>query len=167
MLPLHGIYRSLNRAKRTYQWLLIQGPLWVLLLSACNPAPPQAQYHLAFDHHDLMTYIIDPAADVIWSSAGAIVTEAGEQDLAPTSDEGWLNVQNHAAILIESANLLLLPQRAEDTLDWVEYSNGLAAMANKAFTAAGNQDADALFQAGADLYQVCLACHQQYARDEL
>jgi len=60
-----------------------------------------------------------------------------------------------------------LPQRAEDTLDWVEYSNGLAAMANKAFTAAGNQDADALFQAGADLYQVCLACHQQYARDEL
>ncbi len=129
-------------------------------------ALPAVSYNLQFDHHDLMTFVLDPAADVIWSSAGAIITEAGTQDLAPTTEEGWLKVKNNAAMLIESANLLQLPGRAEDQADWAEYSRGLATMANKAFSAADQQDADALFQAGADLYQVCLACHQKYARDE-
>lgn len=144
-----------------------------LLLSACDaqqqtssqPAA-QADYLLDFDHHDLMTYILDPAADVIWSSAGEVITIEGTQDLAPTTDEGWLNVQNNAAILIESANLLQLPGRAEDQQDWAEYSQGLATMSRKAFVAAEAKDADALFAAGADLYQVCLACHQKYAREE-
>lgn len=145
-----------------------------LLLSACGPqqeqsspqAAQQPNYVLDFDHHDLMTYILDPAADVIWSSAGEIITIEGTQDLAPTTDEGWLNVQNSAATLIESANLLQLPGRAEDLQDWAEYSQGLATMSRKAFVAAEAKDAEALFAAGADLYQVCLACHQKYAREE-
>ncbi len=144
-----------------------------LLLSACEPqqqsspqTTKQTDYMLDFDHHDLMTYILDPAADVIWSSAGEIVTSAGTEDLAPTTDEGWLQVQNSAAVLIESANLLQLPGRAEDLQDWAEYSQGLATMSRKAFVAAEAKDADALFAAGADLYQVCLACHQKYAREE-
>lgn len=164
---------SSNTGGRSVQYtlcLLISG----LLLSACGPqqapadpeAKPAANYVLDFDHHDLMTYVLDPAADVIWSSAGEIVTAQGTQDLAPTTDEGWQNVQNNAAILIESANLLLLPGRAEDLEDWAEYSQGLATMSHKAFIAAQAKDADALFAAGADLYQVCLACHQKYAREE-
>lgn len=145
-----------------------------LLLSACEPqqkqsspqATQQPNYVLDFDHHDLMTYVLDPAADVIWSSAGEIITIEGTQDLAPTTDEGWQNVQNNAAILVESANLLQLPGRAEDLQDWAEYSQGLATMSHKAFAAAEAKDADALFAAGADIYQVCLACHQKYAREE-
>lgn len=166
MMP---VKKSLNRARAKTQYtlgLLISG----LLLGACQPpqteAEPQANYVLDFDHHELMTYVLDPAADVIWSSAGEIVTAEGTQDLAPTTDQGWLSVQSSAAILIESANLLQLPGRAEDLQDWAEYSLGLATMGRKAFTAAEAKDADALFAAGADLYQVCLACHQKYAREE-
>jgi hypothetical protein len=163
------VKKPLNRARAIPQYtlgLLICG----LLLGACQPpqsqTEPQANYVLDFDHHELMTYVLDPAADVIWSSAGAIITADGTQDLAPSTDEGWQNVQNSAAILIESANLLQLPGRAEDPQDWAEYSQGLATMGRKAFTAAEAKDADALFEAGADLYQVCLACHQKYAREE-
>ena len=117
---------------------------------------------MSFDTHDLMNYVLDPAADVIWSSAGAIITEEGEQDLAPTTQEGWDAVVASSATLMESANLLMLPGRAQDQADWAEYSAALVTMGQKAFDAGVAQDADALFAAGADLYQVCLACHQRY-----
>ncbi|MFK7912974.1 MAG: hypothetical protein AB8B93_03595 [Pseudomonadales bacterium] len=139
-----------------------------MLLSACSPATPQAAdvpYQLDFDMQELMAHVLDPAADIIWASAGTIVTVEGETDLAPTDDEGWLHVENGAAAVVESANLLMLPGRAVDDGDWREFSLGLAAMGKKAMAAAEAQDADALFAAGADLYQVCVACHQQYDRD--
>ncbi|MGI9323592.1 MAG: hypothetical protein ACR2PZ_00120 [Pseudomonadales bacterium] len=112
-----------------------------------------------------MNLVLDPAADVIWSSAGAVITAEGEQDLAPTTEEGWDHVRQGAASIIETANLLLLPGRAIDEGDWQEFSLGLVVMGNKAMVAAEAKDAAALFQAGADLYQVCVACHQQYDRD--
>ena len=112
--------------------------------------------------HDLMTLVIDPAADIIWSSAGAIITAEGEQDLAPTTQEGWDAVSAGAATLMESANLLLLPGRAQPEPDWTEYAQGMVTMGQKALSASRARDADALFAAGADLYQVCVACHQRY-----
>lgn len=162
--------KKLSQALQTSGKYTLSLLVGALALSACEPsqtqAPSQPSYTLDFDNHDLMTYVLDPAADVLWSSAGSIVTLEGTQELAPTTEEGWLNVQNQAAVLIESANLLQLPGRAEDQEDWAEYSQGLATMARKAFAAAEAKDADALFAAGADLYQVCLACHQKYAREE-
>ncbi|MEM1230799.1 MAG: hypothetical protein AAGI15_09700 [Pseudomonadota bacterium] len=140
----------------------------VLALSACDrPAPAQdtPPYVLTLAMHDLMARVIDPAADVIWASAGSVITEAGEASLAPTTDEGWQQVGHAAATLIESANLLLLPGRAEDQEDWAEFALGLASIAGRALEATESQDEDALFAAGADLYQVCLACHQQYDRE--
>lgn len=139
-----------------------------LLLSGCSPAAtPTAEvpYSLDLNMQELMAHVLDPAADIIWASAGSIVTAEGETNLAPTNAEGWLQVENGAAGVIESANLLLLPGRAVDNGDWREFSLGLAAMGKKAMAAAEAQDADALFAAGADLYQVCVACHQQYDRD--
>lgn len=139
-----------------------------LLLSGCSPATPpatEAPYSLDLDMQELMAHVLDPAADIIWASAGSIVTAEGETDLAPTDAEGWLQVENGAAAVIESANLLMLPGRAVDDGDWREFSLGLVAMGKKAMAAAEAQDADALFAAGADLYQVCVACHQQYDRD--
>ena len=111
---------------------------------------------------ELMSWVLDPAADQIWGAAGSIITADGEQNLAPTDDEGWERVRQGAAVVIETANLLLLPARALDDGDWREFSLGLVSMGRKAMVAADAQDADALFTAGTDLYQVCVACHQQY-----
>ncbi|MCR9258425.1 MAG: hypothetical protein NXH95_01790 [Pseudomonadaceae bacterium] len=110
---------------------------------------------------EFMNWYLEPQADVLWDSAGYIVTEDGEVDLQPTTQEGWDNVRNAATVVAESGNLLMIPGYAVDS-DWMEYSRGLITAGIKAREAAQAKDADALFQAGAQLYSVCLACHNRY-----
>ena len=118
---------------------------------------------------EMMTWVLDPAADVIWGSAGFVITAAGEVSLAPTTDEGWAQVRHSAAVLAEGGNLLLLPQRlpaADQRAAWTEFSAGMTRIAQDAATAAEAQDSERLFEVGGHLYNVCLACHQVYARDD-
>jgi hypothetical protein len=108
-----------------------------------------------------MQWILEPAADVIWDSAGTIITAEGRTELAPTTDAGWDDVRKHAAILAEAANLLMLPGRAAGD-DWIAYARALQTTGRQALTAAEARDADALFEAGGQIYQACVACHAQY-----
>lgn len=110
---------------------------------------------------DFMNWHLEPVSDVLWDSAGYVVTEAGEVDLQPTTQEGWDSVRNAATVVAESGNLLMMPGYAQDS-DWMEYARGLTTAGLKARDAAEAKDADALFQAGAQLYSVCLACHNRY-----
>ena len=112
--------------------------------------------------HDLMAYVLDPAAEAIWDSAGFIITKEGETNLAPTNQEGWDKVKHGAKVISESSYLLSMPERAVDQAQWVALSMALKAMGEKAFKAAENEDSEALFEIGAELYQICVACHQIY-----
>ena len=114
------------------------------------------------DIHDLMAYLIDPAAEAIWDSAGYVITEEGEVNLAPTDQEGWDKVKNGAKVISESSYLLSMPERALDQTQWVALSMTLKGIGEKAFKAAENEDAEDLFKIGAELYRVCVACHQTY-----
>ena len=49
---------------------------------------------------------------------------------------------------------------------WIEFSHGMTRVAREALAAVDAKDSDALFETGGHLYNVCLACHQVYARDE-
>lgn len=156
---------GLARVRQLLVGVLLLTP--VLLLSACSErkeSPVNAQedpFEPVMSHHQLMEWVLEPAVDVIWDSAGTIITAEGRQELAPTTDEGWAEVERAAATLAEGANLLMLPGRAAGA-DWVEYSRALVATAQQAQQAARKQDADALFDAGGRIYQVCRACHNQY-----
>ena len=112
--------------------------------------------------HDLMAYVLDPAAEAIWDSAGFVITEEGETNLAPTNQEGWDKVKHGAKVISESSYLLSMPERAVDQAQWVALSIALKGMGEKAFKAAENEDSEALFEIGAELYQICVACHQIY-----
>ena len=114
------------------------------------------------DIHDLMAYVLDPAAEAIWDSAGYVITEEGEVNLAPTNEEGWDKVKNGAKVISESSYLLSLPERALDQTQWIALSMALKDMGERAFKAAENEDAEDLFKIGAELYQVCVACHLTY-----
>lgn len=122
--------------------------------------------------HDTMTWFLDPAADVLWSSAGFVLTAEGETSLAPTTEEGWARVRHSAVVVAEGGNLLLLPHLLPDPAEgigteaWVEFAQGMTRIGMEAVAAVDAQDADALFTAGGHLYNVCLACHQVYARPE-
>jgi hypothetical protein len=136
----------------------------VLLLGSCNepvvnePIP----YDNALDMSQLMHQVIEPAADVIWSSAGTIDTAEGRQDLAPTTEMGWLATKSAAAMLVESGNLLKLPARSESRSDWVEIATGLSSVGHKLMDAAEKENADTIFEEGGNLYNVCVACHTRY-----
>ena len=128
------------------------------LRGAADAAPP---YEAVADVRQTMEWILTPAADVIWDSAGTIITAEGRTELAPTTHEGWANVRNHAAIVAETGNLLMMPGRAAGA-DWIAYARNLQTTGKRAMEAAEARDADALFDAGGQIYQACLACHQRY-----
>ena len=48
---------------------------------------------------------------------------------------------------------------------WIEFSQGLITMGENAMAAANAQDEEALFKAGGEIYNVCVACHQIYWAD--
>jgi hypothetical protein len=137
-----------------------------LCLAACAreaaAPPPPSPYKSAGDVKFVMAMILDPATDVIWGAAGQIVTADGVQDLSPTTDEGWLLVQQSAAVVAESGNLLMMPDRARDGGDWIEISQGLVAAGQRAMKAASDKDAEAVFNVGAEIYNICTSCHQLY-----
>ncbi len=110
-----------------------------------------------------MTWVIDPAADVVWDSVATIMTEAGTKDIAPHTDEEWAAVRNSAAIVAESGNLLMIEGRARDRDKWMTAARRLAVAANQALKAAEAKNVDSLFAAGGDIYNACAACHQRYA----
>ena len=109
----------------------------------------------------LMERVLNHSAEVIWDSAGFIITAEGEQDLAPTTDQGWEAVAAAATVLMESGNLLILPGRSQGDA-WDAYAKLLILASENALVAAEAQDATALFDAGGHIYEVCRACHNQY-----
>jgi len=133
-------------------------------LAACGQGSEQqaSPFKPTASIHEFMVWGLEPAADVLWDNAGYVITDEGEQDLQPTTQEGWDHVRNAATTVAESGNLLMMPGYAADQADWIEYSAGLVAAGIRAREAAQAKDADALFQAGANLYSVCLACHNRY-----
>lgn len=121
-----------------------------------------AVYNTSLNMQELMNYVLEPAADVLWDSGGWVLDASGYEELYPTTEEGWEFVRAQAAVVVETGNMLALPGRAEDNDAWMIYSQGLSDAGVMAMEAAASQDEEAFFQAGAQLYSVCTACHQAY-----
>ncbi|MDB5450986.1 MAG: hypothetical protein JWQ52_2114 [Phenylobacterium sp.] len=142
------------------------------LLAGCAPhkpaAPPatSAKLDTALSMAELMGHVVDPAAFAYWKGSGTEVTDKGERDLSPTTQEGWEGLENGAAVLIEAGALLQLPGRTRaPEADWNGYAQALTARAIEAKAAAEKHDKQAVFDAGGRVYEVCTACHKQYVID--
>ncbi len=140
-----------------------------LLLAACSGgdnsdsvAETESTFDTSLTVQELMALIIEPSADILWDSGGWVLDSAGYEELYPTTDDGWAYVRAQAAVLVEAGNMLALPGRAEDSDAWMIYSEGMSDAGLRAMAAAQAQDEEEFFQAGAQLYSVCSACHQAY-----
>ena len=122
-------------------------------------------YNTSLDVTELMNLVLEPASDILWDSGGWVLDASGYEELYPTTDEGWAYVRAQAAIIVEAGNMLALPGRAEDNDAWLIYAQGLSEAGVLAMEAAATQNEDDFFQAGAQLYSVCTACHQAYNPD--
>ena len=145
------------------------------LLVACS-APEESSiesagtasiYNTTLDVAQVMTLVLEPASDILWDSAGWVLDASGYEELYPTTDDGWAYVRAQAAVVVESGNMLALPNRAVDNDAWMIYSEGLSNAGMLAMEAAAAQNEEDFFQAGAQIYSVCSACHQAYSPDIL
>lgn len=147
-----------------------------LLLLACS-GPEESNetaggddsfsYNTQLNVQQIMALVLEPASDILWDSGGWVMDASGYEELYPTTDDGWEYVRAQAAVVVESGNMLALPGRAPDGDAWMIYSEGLSDAGILAMEAAAAQDKEAFFQAGAQLYSVCTACHQAYNPDIL
>lgn len=157
-----------KKLRKTTLILLIGGSL-----AACS-APEETEtvdaadgpaYNTSLDVKEVMALVLEPASDILWDSGGWILDASGYEELYPTTDEGWAYVRAQAAVVVEAGNMLALPGRAEDNDAWMIYAEGLSEAGILAMEAAASQNEDDFFQAGAQLYSVCTACHQAYNPD--
>lgn len=143
-------------------WLV----LCALFAASCSRSDGVADFDTTLSTQQVMKHVIDPAAIALWGRAGSMETEHGTVYLTPETEADWAAAEHEAAIVAEGGNLLLLPGRglrlgASDN-DWARFARDLtrAALAVKAATA--KRDADRMFKAGGELYQVCTDCHEKY-----
>ena len=140
-----------------------------LIGAGCNrpaapPAPPAAPFRPVADVKQLMSSVIEPAAEVYWDAVGTIVDKNGTVEIAPKTDDEWIAVRNSAYVVAESGNLLMMDPRAKDRGEWITFSQQLVEVARRAIQAAESKNKDAVFDAGAEVYDACVACHAKYAQ---
>lgn len=160
--------------QRTSLTTILVSALALLGLAACS-APEEGEstaaadsaYNTHLNMQEIMALVLEPASDILWDSGGWVVDASGYEELYPTTDDGWEFVRAQAAIVVESGNMLALPGRAVDDDAWMIYSQGLSDAGMLAMEAAATQNKEDFFQAGAQLYSVCTACHQAYNPDIL
>ena len=140
-------------------------------LTACSPQKPApktaeaaaAKFNTDLPMSEFMGHVLDPAAFMYWKASGTEVTTKGERDLSPTTDEGWEVPVSGATILMEAGNMLQLPGRVRaPEADWNRYAQMLTARAAIARAAAEKHDKKAVFEEGGKVYEVCVACHEQF-----
>ena len=143
----------------------------LVLVAACDTAssPPPVTPPIAATPFkpvvtlkQLMAEVLEPAANVYWEAVGSITDAKGTREIAPKTDTQWVAVRNSATIVAEAGNLLMLDGRARNTSEWMSLSRSLIEVAERARAVADTHDAKGVFDAGAELYEACVACHAIY-----
>ena len=146
--------------------------LWLvagLCLAACTPQEPEptTSFDTTLSVQELMAHVVDPAAQGVWSRAGWFIDASGESSLFPAIEAEWAAAENAAAMVAESGNMLLLPGRVRvlaenDNGDWIKFAGVLSERARTVMAVTEARDTQAIFDAGGELYQACVACHEKY-----
>lgn len=139
--------------------------------------------------HDLMSGLVDPAADALWNAVATISTKDGTEHRRPRTDAEWTALRREALLLAEAANLLAIDGRAvvlpgekidgagapgarsaeeiaasiaSDRARFAAFARVLQQSVAPALAAIDRRDADALFDSGGAIDEACEACHQAF-----
>ena len=164
---------------RTLQWLFLVSVLLFVfgigfVIAAgrtlrTTPASPTAPAGPAIASvattRQVMRGITMPAAATIWDSVSTIVDDKGVTENVPKNDGEWAVVGANAAVLAESANMLMTGDRAVDKADWIKFATALRDSAQTALKAADAKDAAGILAVGEVINASCDACHERYQRN--
>ena len=112
----------------------------------------------------IMAGITMPAAYVVFDSVATIVDRRGYRGEAAEDRRGMGRVGASAAALVESANLLLMGDRAVDQGDWVKMTQAMAEAGKTALKAAEAKSPEGILAAGETINMSCDNCHEKYQR---
>lgn len=84
---------------------------------------------------------------------------------APTTSEEWMALQGQTLMLAESANLLMMPERARDQERWMADAKLMLDAGEAAYRATQARDVPALEALSDALYESCVTCHRDYRPD--
>ncbi|MEQ1609396.1 MAG: hypothetical protein ABL956_10590 [Hyphomonadaceae bacterium] len=116
---------------------------------------------------DLMAHVIDFSAFGVWHNQGWLIDDTGTHELFPQDEAGWVAAESAAFTLAEAANSLLLPGRPmDDDRRWVDWSHQLYTAAKDAQAKALAKDKQSFFEAGSDMYDACVSCHNHYVQGD-
>ena len=139
--------------------------LLVLVVGCATDSAPPGQP--VADVKQVMTAILEPAAEIYWDAVGTVIDTAGTHEIAPQDAEEWSAVWRAALLVAESGNLLMMEGRARDRGEWIRLSRAMVEAGTQAARAAETRNAAAVFEAGGRMYEACTACHSAYARETL
>src|SRR5215467_7242243 len=86
----------------------------------------------------VMSGILEPAADSYWDAVGSVADKSGIHEFAPKTDEEWTAVERAALATAETGNLLMMEGRALDRDRWMTLAKGLVAAGKDAMAAAAS-----------------------------
>jgi hypothetical protein len=160
------------------------------LIAGCKaappPPPPAPEFRPTSPIADVMKFMVEPSADVLWNAVATTVNEKGIDDHRPTTDEEWDVVKRSGVALVEATNLLLIDRpvanpgtksanpnvelepeqieklRHDDPETWKKYVKALYDAAMPALNAINKKDADGLGNAGEGIDTACENCHLHY-----
>jgi hypothetical protein len=182
--------------------MLVAGGIFsAALLQQCAsqsaPAPEPAKTAWVADVkptltiRELMTHFIDPTADFVFDAVVYDSSTTGTNHVVPISDDDWARVERGAWQLAESANLLMIPRKAEppdtpgielrpgerapelsgaeieakidaDRARWNQHADALRVASLKAIEMVKARKAEAIFDAGTEIDNACESCHLEY-----
>ena len=165
----------------------------ILAASGCTakqaqqPGQQEPEFRTTATIKDIMDSMVDPGSDVIWDSVETVVSAKGTEEKMPRTDEEWKNVRNHAIMLLEATNLLLIPGRHvakpgekaedpkvelapeqietlinQDRASWVKFAHGLHDATIESFKAIEKKDVEGLLNSGDGIDKACESCHLKY-----
>ena len=101
---------------------------------------------------ELMVDVIYPASDAVFYIATR----------TPQNSEEWMVLQGQTLMLAESANLLMMPDRARDLDQWMMDARLMLDAGEAAYRAAKARDVPALEGLSESLQASCVTCHRHY-----
>jgi hypothetical protein len=140
---------------------------FVLCVAGCAAEKRASDPHAVADVKQVMSIMLEPAAETYWDAVGSVIDSTGTQEFAPNTPGEWEDVWRAALVVAESGNLLMLEGRARDRDQWMRLAQAMVDAGSHAASAALTRDPVKVFDAGGELYEACTACHAAYARETL
>jgi len=159
----------------------------ICLLASCAAAPPPSDYNTVATIKDIMDSAVDKSADYIWESLGTEVSAEGVKEKRPSNEEEWKEERRRAILLVEAANLLLMPGRkvakagekaenpevelspeqiealiTKDRPQFVKLAKEFQDTAIEQLKAVDERNIQDMLKAGGDLDTRCENCHKVY-----